>query len=359
VHLGRPESATRAYGAGEAGLRSLAAMPIGAAVEPALLESDVAYAETLAREFGSITAENAMKWAPIHPDESVWRWQPADRLVEFARAHNMLVHGHVLVWHEQLPAWTSVAPPRRLRAALEDHIRTLLSRYRGRVGSWDVVNEALTSWGGLRHTIFLDRLGPGYVAEAFRIAHDADPDARLYYNDFGAEGLGRKSDAVHALARELLEDGVPIHGVGLQMHIDAASPPDTVNVGANVARLSALGLDVRISEMDVRVRRIPARDRRAAQRSVYRDLLAACLGSADLAGVSFWGVTDAHSWIHQRFGDDEPLLFDGAYDRKPAYFGVRDALGTRRGAVSPGARLRVSGPAAAGAPPGDSGGSRR
>lgn len=326
MHLRRPSPVAGAGGAGDASLRSLTAMPIGAAAEPALLESDVAYAETLAREFGSITPENAMKWGPIHPDESAWRWEPADRLVEYARAHDMLVHGHALVWHEQLPAWISAVAPRRFRETFEEHLQTLVGRYRGRVGSWDVVNEALTSRGRLRDTIFLGRLGPGYIAEAFRIAHAADPDTRLYYNDFGADGLGRKSEAVHALVRGLLEDGVPIHGVGLQMHLDAASPPAAADVAANVERLSALGLDVRISEMDVRVRRIRARDRLAVQRIVYRDILAACFERTDLAGVSFWGVTDARSWIDERFGEDDPLLFDAAYERKPAYFGVRDAL---------------------------------
>ena len=131
---------------------------------------------------------------------------------------------------------------------------------------------------------------------------------------------------MHALVRGLLEDGVPIHGVGLQMHLDAASPPAAADVAANVERLSALSLDVRISEMDVRVRRIRARDRLAVQRIVYRDILAACFERTDLAGVSFWGVTDARSWIDERFGEDDPLLFDAAYERKPAYFGVRDAL---------------------------------
>jgi endo-1,4-beta-xylanase len=322
----RPSSAARAEGAVAAGLRSLTAVPVGAAVEPALLESDAAYAETLAREFGSVTPENAMKWGPIHPAESEWQWPPADRVVEFAAAHGMLVHGHVLVWHEQLPHWLPRVAPRRFRATLGEHIGALVSRYRGRVASWDVVNEALTSRGRLRHTLFLDRLGAGYVAEAFRIAHAADPDARLYYNEFGADGLGRKSDAVLALLRGLLDDGVPIHGVGLQMHIDAASSPAPADVAANVERLSALGLHVRISEMDVRVRRIRVQDRLAAQQTVYHDILAACRGKTELGGVSFWGVTDAHSWIDARFGEDDPLLFDGAYERKPAYFGVRDAL---------------------------------
>jgi endo-1,4-beta-xylanase len=308
------------------GLRSWTAIPIGAAVEPALLESDSAYAETLAREFASITPENAMKWERIHPGETAWGWEPADRLVAFARARGVAVHGHTLLWHRQLPDWLRAAPPDRMAAALDDHIRTLVGRYRGRVASWDVVNEALTGWGRLRATPFLRALGPEYVADAFRMAHAADPDARLYYNDYGGEGLGRKSDAVLALVRGLLERGVPIHGVGLQMHVDAAAAPAPADVAANVERLAALGLDVRISEMDVRVRRIRTRDRLAAQRAVYHDILAACLDRTALAGVSFWGVTDAHSWIDDAFGEDDPLLFDAAYRRKPAYYGVRDAL---------------------------------
>ena len=322
----RPSPGARAGGDGAAGLQSTTAIPIGAAVEPDLLESDVAYAETLAREFGSLTPENAMKWALIHPAESDWRWEPADRLVAFARAHGMIVHAHPLVWHRQLPDWVRAVTPERLGRVLEDHVRTLAGRYRGQVASWDVVNEAVTGRGRLRGTLFLRRLGPRHIADAFRHAHAADPDARLYYNDYGAEGLGRKSNAVFALVRDLLGSGVPIHGVGLQMHLDAASPPAPSDVAVNVERLAALGLDVRISEMDVRIRRIRARDRLAVQRGVYHDILAACLAKPGLAGVSFWGVTDAHSWVDDEFGEDDPLLFDALYGRKPAYFGVRDAL---------------------------------
>jgi endo-1,4-beta-xylanase len=326
VARARPSPGARAAGDGAAGLQSTTAIPIGAAVEPDLLESDVAYAETLAREFGSLTPENAMKWALIHPAESDWRWEPADRLVAFARAHGMIVHAHALVWHRQLPDWVRAVTPERLGRVLEDHVRTLAGRYRGQVASWDVVNEAVTGRGRLRGTLFLRRLGPRHIADAFRHAHAADPDARLYYNDYGAEGLGRKSNAVFALVRDLLGSGVPIHGVGLQMHLDAASPPTTSDVAGNVERLAALGLDVRISEMDVRIRRIRARDRLAVQRGVYHDILTACLAKPGLAGVSFWGVTDAHSWVDDEFGEDDPLLFDAVYGRKPAYFGVRDAL---------------------------------
>ena len=246
-------------------------------------------------------------------------------------AHGLQVHGHTLVWHEQLPRWVEPGiSRRRLARALAHHVETLVGRYRGRVVAWDVVNEAVAARGGLRRTVFLRALGPGYVAEAFRLAHAADPAARLYYNDCEAEACGPKSDAVYALVRRLLDDGVPIHGVGLQMHLRATHPPAPAAFAANVARLAALGLAVRISEMDVRIRRVRRGDPLALQRRVYEDAIAACAGMPGFAGVTFWGVTDAHSWIHDEFGEDAPLLFDRDYAPKPAYFGVRAALAAGR-----------------------------
>jgi endo-1,4-beta-xylanase len=308
-------------------LWAAAAVPVGAAVEPDLLQRDDAYARTLLREFNAITPENAMKWGPVHPAEDAWHFDPADRLVAFAATHGMQVHGHALVWHRQLPPWVDSGMSRRRAAGvLARHIETLVGRYAGRVASWDVVNEAVADGGGLRATVFRRICGEGYVAEAFRRAHAADPDARLYYNDYGAEGGGPKSDAVHALVRRLVDDGVPIHGVGLEMHLRATHPPAPAAIAANVARLRALGLAVRISEMDVRIRRVRRGDPLARQRRVYADAIAACAGGPGVAGVTFWGVSDRHSWIHAEFGRDAPLLFDRDYAPKPAYYGVRDAL---------------------------------
>jgi endo-1,4-beta-xylanase len=310
-------------------------VPIGAAVEPDLLARDDAYARTLRREFNALTPENAMKWGPVHPAERGWHWDPADRLVEFAEAHGLEVHGHALVWHRQLPRWLDRGITRgRLARELAYHIETLVGRYRGRVAAWDVVNEAVADGGGLRDTCFLRAGGPGYVAEAFRLAHAADPGARLYYNDYGAEGPGPKSDAVYALVRRLVDQGVPIQGVGLQMHLRAAHPPAPAAIAANVARLVGLGLAVRISEMDVRIRRFRRRDPLARQRRVYEDAIAACAGMPGFAGVTFWGVSDAQSWIHDEFGEDAPLLFDRDYAPKPAYFGVRAALAAAQKATA-------------------------
>ncbi len=316
--------------AGGRGLWAAAAVPIGAAVDAALLD-DEAYVRTLLREFNAVTPENAMKWGPVHPAEHGWDFGPADRIVDFAEAHRLRVHGHTLVWHEQLPDWLTPALTRRRAArVLAAHVETLVGRYRGRVAAWDVVNEAVGDGGRLRPSVFLRTLGSGYVAEAFRLAHAADPAARLYYNDYGAEGRGPKSDAVYALARRLVEQDVPIHGVGLQMHLRATHPPAPDAIRANVARLAALGLEVRISEMDVRIRRVRRPDPLAVQARVYHDAIAACAETPGFAGVTFWGVSDAHSWIDARFGEDDPLLLDADYAPKPAYFGVRAALAAGR-----------------------------
>jgi endo-1,4-beta-xylanase len=308
------------------GLSAAADVPVGVAVDAERLDDPV-YVRTLLREFSAITPENAMKWGPVHPTPDRWELGAADRTVAFAEAHGLRVHGHTLVWHEQLPAW--VGPTLisgEATRALAEHVETLVGRYRGRVGSWDVVNEAMGDDGRPRSTVFLRAVGFDYFATAFRLAHTADPSARLYYNDYGAEAGGAKSDAVFALVRRLLEDGVPIHGVGLQMHLRATRPPAPDAIRANVARLTALGLKVRISEMDVRVRTVRRGDPLTRQGAAYRDAIGACVGQPGFAGVTFWGVSDRHSWVHERFGEDAPLLFDRDYAPKPAYFGAREAL---------------------------------
>ena len=176
--------------------------------------------------------------------------------------------------------------------------------------------------------MFLRSLGPGYVAEAFRLAREADPDALLVYNDYGGEGLSRKSDAIYELVRGLKEDGVPIDGVGLQMHIAAGSYPPAADIAANIARLADLGLLVNISEMDVRIRDLPGDEatRLQRQREVYREVVGVCVADPRCHAATFWGFTDAHSWIDTFFAEDDPLLFDEQYQAKPAFFGVEDAL---------------------------------
>ena len=191
-----------------------------------------------------LTPENAMKFGLVHPEPDRYDFADADYIVGFAEAHGMQVRGHNLVWHFQLPTWLTEGTWTRdeLIDILHQHITTVVGHYRGRVAAWDVVNEAIADDGSLRDTIWLRGIGPEYIDMAFRWAHEADPDALLFYNDYAGEGLGAKSDAIYALVQGLLERGVPINGVGLQMHVSLRWSPQPQDVAANMERLGALGL---------------------------------------------------------------------------------------------------------------------
>ena len=263
-----------------------------------------------------------MKWGQIERQRGVRAYGPADEIVAFAAARGMTVKGHALVWHGDSPAWLESLSTAEVRSALREHVAATRSgAIAGASRAWDVVNEAIADdRPGLRDTVYLRKLGPDYVAEAFALAHEADPDALLVYNDYGGEGLNRKSDDVYALVRDLVAPAACRSAAsGLQMHLDAASRPATADIARNVARLAALGLRVNISEMDVRVARV-AGDRAAKlaeQRRVYHDVVAVCLAEPRCDAITFWGFTDRHSWIDAFFGPDDPLLFDDATAPSP------------------------------------------
>jgi endo-1,4-beta-xylanase len=237
----------------------------------------------------------------------------------------MRVKGHTLIWHGAVPSWLGALPAAELRAAFERHIHDVAAHYRGRVHAWDVVNEAVADSGtSLRDTLFRQKLGDDYIADAFRLARAADPEALLFYNDYGGEGLNAKANYIYALVQDLLAKGVPIDGVGLQMHISATSRPPAASIAENMRRLAALGLVVHISEMDVRINNATGTDqaRLDAQRAAYREVVGVCMMEPRCEAVTFWGFTDAHTWLT----GDRPLLFDAQYQPKPAFFGVLDAL---------------------------------
>src|ERR1700736_5937536 len=282
--------------------------------------------------FSYLTAEYEMKWDPIERTRGINDFSGGDAIVAYGQASGMQIKGQALIWHGAVPGWVGGLSAADLRLAFENHIRSVAEHYRGRVRAWDVVNEALADDGsGLRDTVFRQKLGDQYIADAFRLAHEADPRALLFYNDYGGEGLNRKSDGIYDLVQGLRAQGVPIDGVGLQMHISAANPPSDASIAANMSRLASLGLSVNISEMDVRIRdwpgTMPARFN--AQKSVYHSIVGVCVAEPRCDGVTFWGFTDAHSWINGQFGADNPLLFDEQYAAKPAYYGVLDALWRR------------------------------
>jgi endo-1,4-beta-xylanase len=302
---------------------------VGAAVQSGYIASEPDYVATLSRHFSYLTAEYEMKWDPIQREQGVFDFSGGDAIVAFAEANGMRVKGHALVWHGATPPWVGTLSPPELRDAMANHIRTVASHYRGHVAAWDVVNEAIATDGsGLRDTVFSRGLGPDYIAAAFRTAREADPGALLFYNEYDAEGKGLKSDRVYELVQGLKQGGVPIDGVGMQMHVDATSYPQPADIAANMQRLAALGLLVNISEMDVRIRTAPGStaQRLDLQKHVFHDIVAVCAAEARCHAVTFWGFSDKHSWIDAFFGADNPLLFDEGYRAKPAFFGVEDAF---------------------------------
>ena len=277
---------------------------------------DAGYAAALTA-FGSVTPENELKWEISEPDDGRYDFGPADSIVSFATRHGMAVRGHTLVWHLQNPGWLDDLSPAELRAALADHIRTLMRRYAGRIGEWDVVNEAVADSGRLRRSIWLDKLGPGYIALAFRLARAADPRAKLFYNDYGAEGEGTKADAVYRLVARLVREGVPIDGIGLQGHVDTTTPP---GYAQNVARFARLGLRVELTELDVRTQG----DEAAAQAQQYARMVDGC---GPCARFTVWGLDDADSWVPDAYpGFGNATLLDDDLRPKPAFGAFRTAL---------------------------------
>jgi len=314
---------------------------MGAAVNTADIASD-AIAAILAQQYNMIEADNEMKWPAIEPMEGKFNFTPGDTLASFAEAHGMKLRGHNLLWHSYNPPWLAKGSftPSQLYTLLETYITTVAAHFKGKVFAWDVVNEALADNGsGLRDSIWYNRpgiglTGPGYVDQAFRWAHAADPKALLFYNDYGVEDANKnpKSDAMYSLVKGMLARGVPIHGVGLQFHVSAKpSEVSPVGMDANIARLTALGLQVHITELDVRVP-VDANGNAlasdlAAQAQRYHDIVSACLKYKGCTAIQTWGFTDKHSWVPHFFkGYGAALPFDKELQPKPAYASMLQAL---------------------------------
>jgi endo-1,4-beta-xylanase len=297
---------------------------VGTAVQSRLLTNGQ-YEPVVGREFNYLTAEYEMKWNVHEPSAGVFDFGAGDAIVSYALSRAQRVKGHTFIWHGATPSWVNGLSPADFRAAFERHIRTVAAHYRGRIHAWDVVNEAVADDGmSLRDTVFRQKLGDSYIADAFRLAREADPEARLFYNDYGGEGLNAKANRIYDLVRDLRMSGVPIDGVGLQMHVSAQNRPPDASIAANMRRLADLGLTVHISEMDVRIGALSGSQpmRLEVQKTAYHDIVRLCVLEPRCEVVTFWGFTDAHTWI----SGDSPLLFDAQYAPKPAYTGVLDAL---------------------------------
>lgn len=331
---------------------------VGAAVaRPLVTGADPNAARLVVKQFNSLTAENDMKWEMIEPLEGQFDWTGSDALVEFAETHGMELAGHVLVWHSQVPDWVfedaegNPASRELLLARMENHINAVAGRYKGRVPAWEVLNEALNEDGSLRETPWLQIIGEDYIEKAFEFAHAADPDAKLYYNDYNMY-KPEKAAGARRLIKSLQDKGNPVHGAGLQAHYGLDNPKDLKQFDDAIRKFGEMGLEVYITELDMSVLPFPPQSEWGADISVnlelnekynpyadglppeveeeqarrYTKLFQILLANRQhVSRVTFWGVTDGHSWKNNwpmQGRTDYPLLFGRDYEPRPAYHRV-------------------------------------
>ena len=297
---------------------------IGTAVNDNLL-SDPTYTDILDTEFNSVTAENVMKWDATEPSQGQFDFTAGDRLVEHAQANGQKVYGHTLVWHSQAPGWAQGLQGEQLRSAMINHVTEVVSHYRGQVERWDVVNEVLSDGGGFRDSFLYQQLGEDFIADAFRAAAEADPDAKLFINDYNTTGINAKSDTLYQLVQDLLAEGVPVHGVGFQSHEIVGQIPGDIQ--QNLQRFADLGLEVVITELDIRTNTPASEQALQQQAEDYATVTRACLAVDTCAGITVWGISDKDSWVPGTFpGEGAACLWDENYQPKPAYEAVRSTL---------------------------------
>lgn len=304
-------------------------IPIGAAVSLRHFDNDDSYRDALMANFDSVTSENDMKFDALEPLPGVYAFEAADRLMQIAADAKLKVHGHALVFDKHLPKWAYERKkwaPGEVREMLRSYINTVVGRYRGRIESWDVVNEPMAANGTLARTFFAKHLGPDYVELALRFTHETDPEAKLYINEIAAEELSPLSDGLYDLARRLLAKGVPLHGMGFQFHSNIGTgAPKIWSVRANLERFAALGLEIAVSEMDVRTSTAPGslEKRLLAQADVFGGIATLCAEQPACVRMTTWGVTDKFSWLGAH---EHGLAFDWAGRAKPAWGAITRAL---------------------------------
>lgn len=333
---------------------------VGAAVNAAQFTGrDTAGVAIVKTQFNTITPENVLKWESVHPRPGVYDFAAPDRYVEFGQANGMRIIGHTLVWHNQTPRWVfqnargGPASRDTLLARMRDHIHMVVGRYRGKIFGWDVVNEAVDEDGSLRRSPWYDIIGPEFIEKAYEYAHEADPSAELYYNDYSLENAPKRNGAV-ALIKQLQSRGIRIAAVGLQGHYKL-DWPTIAQIDSTIEAFAALGIKVNVTELDVDVlppvtrgptAEVTAQGTAGAGSNPYRaglpdavqqklarryaDLFQEFMRRRDVIDrVTFWGVGDGDSWLNNwpvRGRTSYPLLFDRQHRPKPAFDAVMRAV---------------------------------
>lgn len=302
--------------------------PIGAAINTDELYRNQPYQELAVGQFNSVTPENSFKPNALHPGPNDYAWDEADQLAAFCRQHGQRLHGHTLLWHQALPGWLWAfrGTTAQWEELFKAHIQTICRHFRGQVASWDVVNEAFEADGTLRNTLWKQHLGSSYLEKAFRYAHEADPAALLFYNDYDLDSNPVKRRAVLSWLATMRQRGVPVHGLGVQLHISILNPENS-QIAEALHELQQTGLPIHLSEVDVSVNPLgkpveptPELLQRQADKLAFVVRTYQELPRAQQYGITFWGISDRHTWIRSYFHrDDYPLLFDDSYQPKPAY----------------------------------------
>lgn len=316
-------------------LKSVTPFPVGAAISTKRLKNNTVYRNLVIQQFNSITAENAMKMSKLHPSAYVFRWKEADELVDFAMANNIRLHGHTLIWPTRYPKWVDAFQGDRAAwlKLYKTHIQTIVKHFKGKVKSWDVVNEAFTDGGNLKKSIWLDKIGPDYIALAFQYAHEADPEALLFFNDYGQQYGGKKMAAILAMVEDFKKRKVPIHGLGLQMHLLVRTSESKIRKGINASASS--GLLVHISELEISVKhKMPssftltdelARQQAEKYRMVFEAF--ASIPKKQQFGITTWNLGDKDAFRNSKIDNhDHPMMFDRNYQPKPAFKAVVEAM---------------------------------
>ncbi|KAL2179689.1 glycoside hydrolase family 10 protein [Thermothelomyces heterothallicus CBS 202.75] len=314
----------------------------GTALSESVINSDAQYAAILSDKsmFGQLVPENGMKWDATEPSRGQFNYASGDITANTAKKNGQGMRCHTMVWYSQLPSWVSSGSWTRdsLTSVIETHMNNVMGHYKGQCYAWDVINEAINDDGNSwRDNVFLRTFGTDYFALSFNLAKKADPDTKLYYNDYNLEYNQAKTDRAVELVKMVQAAGAPIDGVGFQGHLIVGSTPTRSQLATALQRFTALGLEVAYTELDIRHSSLPASSSAlATQGNDFANVVGSCLDTAGCVGVTVWGFTDAHSWIPNTFpGQGDALIYDSNYNKKPAWTSISSVLAAKATGAPP------------------------
>ncbi|KAL2194221.1 glycoside hydrolase superfamily [Corynascus similis CBS 632.67] len=305
----------------------------GTALGEGVINSDSQYAAILSDKsmFGQLVPENGMKWDATEPSRGQFSYNSGDITANTAKKNGQGLRCHAMVWYSQLPSWVSSGSWTResLTSVIETHMNNVMGHYKGQCYAWDVINEAINDDGqSWRDSVFLRTFGTDYFPLSFNLAKKADPDTKLYYNDYNLEYNQAKTDRAVELVKIVQDAGAPIDGVGFQAHLIVGSTPDRSQLATTLKRFTALGVEVAYTELDIRHSSLPASSSAlVTQGNDFANVVGSCIDTPNCVGVTVWGFTDKHSWIPNTFpGEGDAMLYDSSYNKKPAWTSVSSVL---------------------------------